>query len=281
MKTFLVLILAIIMVLSVVACKNEPEQSGEASANVSKEQGKDNLIAQGAKSGAKDINLKGFRVIGTYEVSGSKVAIEIGGKDGVYWVGTDDENDDGIIDNWEFFSEVKNNDNTYTLKFYDAENSVWDAYTIDSSLKDAIFGVLADQILYCSFALEKSFPGFTTAVAAGTTTKDSRACSKYTASWSFELPESLTNPQKTKNVKIFDATLYVDNEFAITLAVELSISEEFKNYVKQNYQLSSDESIQELINSMDFFKYNATVDFDLSASDLASVTGYSAAVAKL
>ena len=278
MRKVLVLLLAILMVFALVACKQEPEQA--EAGNVSMDEGKDNLIAQGAKGGSKAIDGKGFRVTGTYEVAGSKVSIEIGGKDGIYWIGTDDNLSDGVIDAWVFFSEVDNGNGTFTLKLYDSDLAVWDSYTQDSSLKDAIFGTLADTILFCSFNLSESFPGFTAAVAAGADTKDSRPCTKYTASFSADLPESMTS-SKTKKVSIYDATLFVDNEFAVTLEMSLSISKDFKDYVKQVYAVDSDDYVKQLIDTMDFFKYKATVDFDLSDSDLAKVTGYAAAAAAL
>ena len=76
MKKFLVLILAIIMVLSVVACKNEPENGGD-SLPVSKEAGQDALIEQG--SSAKALDHTGFKIVVTTQEGNETLSFEIGG----------------------------------------------------------------------------------------------------------------------------------------------------------------------------------------------------------
>ena len=81
MKKILVLLLAILMVFAIVSCKDEPEQADEPQATEG--QGKDNLLSQGAKSGAKAIDHKGFKIVGKYSVAETELVVEVGGKDGI------------------------------------------------------------------------------------------------------------------------------------------------------------------------------------------------------
>ncbi|MBQ3728473.1 MAG: hypothetical protein II903_03120, partial [Spirochaetales bacterium] len=110
MKKILVLLLAILMVFAIVSCKEpEPEQAEQPQATEA--QGKDNLVSQGAKSGSKAIDHKGFRIVGSFDISGTKTVIEVGGKDGIYWIGTDEDDDEEHeIETYLLLSEVKSGD---------------------------------------------------------------------------------------------------------------------------------------------------------------------------
>ncbi|MBQ3696684.1 MAG: hypothetical protein II883_02055, partial [Spirochaetales bacterium] len=106
MKKILVLLLAILMVFAIVSCKDEPEQAAEEP-QATESQGKDNLLSQGAKSGAKAIDHKGFKIVGKYNVDETELVVEVGGKDGIYWLGTDSD-DNETIDDYLIITEIDN-----------------------------------------------------------------------------------------------------------------------------------------------------------------------------
>ena len=193
MKKFLVLILAIIMVVSVVACKNEPEQSGSA-LPVEEEAGKDALIEQGA--GAKALDHTGFKVGVTVNGTGEEgISVEIGGRNGVYWLTSEDTT--------LYFAEKDNNTYMYFTGFW--------IKVADKSLKDEVFTELVDSLLYNAYDLKDQL------VAAGTETKHGRTCSKYTVSAS-------------EGGKNYSFTMWVDQEFGITMGVEAAAGSEYVAY---------------------------------------------------
>ena len=193
MKKFLVLILAIIMVLSVVACKNEPEKGGDA-LPVEKEAGQDALIEQG--SSAKALDHTGFKIDVTVTATGEgSMTIEIGGRNDIYWLTSA-----GVT---VFFTEKNNS----TYMYY---TGAW-VKVADKSLKDEVFTEMVDSLLYNAYEAREYL------VAAGTETKHGRPCSKYTVSAS----EGGVN---------YSYTIWVDQEFGITMGVEAAAGSEYAAY---------------------------------------------------
>ena len=223
MRKVLVLLLAILMVFTIVACKQEPEQA-EVKLPVSEDKGKDNLVDQGS-SGAKAIG-DGFRITGTFTVFDGEYKVEIGGKGDVFWIG----NDLGDI---VFLAEVGDE-----VKVYDGD---WDeAYTVPTSLKEALFADIADTVLYCSFDLFGE--QFTDAVAVSNETISGREATKYVASYSVE-----------GIGKVMEAEIYVDTEFAITLQLKVKIADDLKNYIKKNYpviDVDNEESLETILDAL-------------------------------
>ena len=262
MKKILVLLLAILMVLTIVACKQEPEQAEEPQATEA--EGKANLVNQGSKSGAKAIDYKGFKIVGTYKVEETTLIIEVGGKDGIYWIGTDSD-DNGTVDSYELFSEVKSGD-TVTLKVWNG--SAWDSYALEDSILSALFGEggLADQVLYCAFGFEENAL-FSAPEKAGSLSKNGRSCTKYTSAFTFDA----TALGGKKDMKAAEVNIYVDKEYAFTVAMDFAFTDEFKNLFK-NYPGVQPEDFVSL-------SYNATVDLAPAGSALPAA--YAAAAAAL
>ncbi len=256
-KKLIVLFLAFMMVFALVACKQDVEDT--TTTNVSEDEGKENLVKQGAASGSKDVDGNGFRLVGTFDVNGTVTTVELGGKDGIYWIGSD-------VANAVFLSETKNSDDSYTVKVY--KDSSWSTeYTVSSSIKDAIFADIADSVLYCGFSLkENGFSAEGAMTGTGTYGDDNRACTIYTASVSDGKYDLLT------------ATIYVDNEYAITLGMEI----EFSDHLKDLVSTLSDEALNAALKSAGaLFEYSVDADFNLSATDLEEVTGYAEAYTAL
>lgn len=255
MKKILVLLLAILMVFAIVSCKDEPEQA-TVKTPVSEDQGKDNLVDQGAK-GSKALG-DGFRITGTFKYFGEEWTVEIGGKDDLYWIGNN-------LGDVVYISEVDD-----VVKVYDGD---WDAaYEVPGSIKEALFKDIADTVLYCSFDLFGE--QFSDEVAVSNETIEGRECTKFVASYS----------DKTIG-KILEAEIYVDTEFAITLKLNVKVADEFKEFVKKNYPIidpTNEESLEDLLETLNFnLEYKADVDFSLSSEDLSKVTGYAEALAAL
>ncbi|MBO4718053.1 MAG: hypothetical protein J5599_09170, partial [Spirochaetales bacterium] len=220
MRKVLVLLLAILMVFTIVACKQEPEQAEEPQATES--EGKANLVSQGSKSGAKAIDYKGFKIVGSYKVEETTLIIEVGGKDGIYWLGVDSD-DNGKVDSYQLFSEVKSGD-TVTLKLWNG--AAWDSYPMEDSILSALFGEggLADQVLYNSFGFAENSL-FSAPEKAGSLSKNGRSCTKYTSAFTFDG----TALGGKKDMKAAEITLYVDKEYAFTVALDFAFTDEFKN----------------------------------------------------
>ena len=265
MKKILVLLLAILMVFAIVACKQEPEEAEEP--QVSESQGKENLVSQGAKSGSKAIDYKGFKIVGTYEVEGTKLVIEVGGKDGIYWIGTDEDLDEEHkIETYLLLSEVKSGD-TVTLKVWNG--SAWDSYSYSESILAALFGEngLADQVLYCSFGFDEN-PLFSAPAKAGSESKNGRNCTKYTSSFLFDA----TALGGSKDMKAAEVNIYVDKEYAFTVAMDFSFTKEFKDFLSKYSSLVKPEDFVSL-------SYDAKVDLAPAGSALPA--DYAAAAAAL
>ena len=192
MKKLLVLILAIIMVLSVVACKNEPENKG-AELPVEKEAGKDALIEQGSE--AKALDHTGFKVSVSVAAGNETMDIEIGGRNGVFWLTSEAVT--------LYFTE-KNN---YTYMYY---TGAW-IKVADKSLKDEVFTEMVDSLLYNAYELKDQLNYI------GTESKHGRPCSKYSVSAKDE-------------GKDYSFTIWVDQEFGITMGVEATAGSENAGY---------------------------------------------------
>ncbi len=265
MKKILVLLLAILMVFAIVSCKDEPEQAEQPQATEA--QGKDNLVSQGAKSGSKAIDHMGFRIVGSFEVQGSKTVIEVGGKDGIYWIGTDEDDDEKHeIETYLLLSEVKSGD-TVTLKVWNG--SAWDSYSLSDSILAALFGDggLADQVLYNSFGFEEN-ELFSAPAKAGSESKNGRNCTKYTSSFVFDA-SALGG---SKDMKAAEINLYVDKEYAFTVAMDFAFSTEYKDLLTKYAPGVKPEDFVSL-------SYNATVDLAPAGSALPAA--YVAAAAAL
>ncbi len=265
MKKFLVLLLAILMVFAIVSCKDEPEQADEPQATEA--QGKDNLLSQGAKSGAKAIDHKGFKIVGKYNVAETELVVEVGGKDGIYWLGTDSD-DNETIDEYLIITEIDNGDSTYTLKMWDTSESLWVEYVSEESVKEALFGEggLADQILYCSFGF-KDNKFFSALENSGSASKNGRNCTKYTSSFVFDA----TALGGSKDMKAAEINIYVDKEFAITAAMDFSFTQEFKDFAAKVPGAKPEDFVA--------LSYNATVD--LAPAESALPAAYAEALAAL
>lgn len=270
MKKILVLLLAILMVFAIVSCKEpEPEQAEQPQATEG--QGKDNLVSQGAKSGSKAIDNKGFKIFGSFDISGTKTVIEVGGKDGIYWIGTDEDDDEEHeIETYLLLSEVKSGD-TVTLKVWNG--SAWDSYGVSDSVLEALFGDggLVDQLLFCSFGIEDNIliPALfdvSSLSKVGSENMNERNCTKYSATCTYDLSGV---PGGKKDMKIAEINIYVDKEFAFTVAMDYAFADEFKTFAS-SYSLD-----------LDSFKlsYNATVDLAPAGSALPAA--YTAAAAAL
>ena len=269
MRKVLVLLLAILMVFTIVACKQEPEEAEQPQATEA--EGKANLLSQGAK-GSKAIDHNGFRIVGTFDVQGTKTVIEVGGKDGIYWLGLD-EDVNAEIESYYLITEVKSGD-VVTLKLWD--EGAWDSYDLDSSesVLDALFGDdgVVDQLLYCSFGLEDNnlfdgVFGLSAPASAGSVTKEGRNCTKYTASCTYDT--SLLGG--TSDMKVAEINLYVDKQFAFTVAMDYSFTDEFKNLFKDLPGVDPEDFVT--------LSYNATVNLAPTGSALPA--DYAAAAAAL
>ena len=198
MKKILVLILAIIMVLSVVACKNEPEKGGD-SLPVSKEAGQDALIEQGQS--AKAIDHTGFKIEVTTHEDNETFSFEIGGRNDIYWVNLGTE---------AMFVCEHNGLTYYYLDMEGLGSGYW-LKIADKSLKEEIFGTMVDTLLYNAYA----YKDYLTYVA--TETKFNRPCSKYTVS-------------ATEEGVNYSFSIWVDQEFGITMGMEVAAGGEAFSY---------------------------------------------------
>ena len=198
MKKFLVLILAIIMVLSVVACKNEPEKGGDA-LPVEKEAGQDALIEQG--SSAKALDHTGFKIVVTTTEGKESTSFEIGGRNDIYWVNLGTE---------AMFVCEHSGSTYYYLDLEGLGSGFW-IKIADKSLKEEIFGTMVDTLLYNAY----EYKDYLAYVA--TETKHGRPCSKYTVS------------AKEEGVN-YSFSIWVDQEFGITMGMEVTAGEDAFNY---------------------------------------------------
>ena len=197
MKKFLVLILAIIMVLSVVACKNDPADDnsgngggGNATMPVEKEAAKDKLIEQGAS--AKSIDHTGFNIDVTVTTGGESYKLSIGGKDDVYWVGGAEGNE------------------AMTLIFYTEKNDTGYMYMTDlgswvnvgQSLKTVFFQT-ADAVLFSAYDAQQYL------TKGADTSVNGRPCATYTGT----IPLAQNGPSASLK-------MYVDKEYGVTLRID-------------------------------------------------------------
>ena len=184
MKKILVLLLAILMVFAVVACKQEPEEK-KGELPVDKETGKEKLIDQGAA--AKAVDHTGFKITVVMDDGGEKESFNIGGKDGVYWL------DVGLP---MFFRDHDNK------TYYYVDLLGW-LKVAEGSLKDNVFNELVDSLLYTAYEddIKEAL------IDAGSETIKGRNCSKYTVS-------------ATEQGVTYKFSIWVDKEYGITMGME-------------------------------------------------------------
>ena len=207
MRKHISLILKLFVIVSLVfaitACSSEPQGSAPSEPDsepggktepvqmpVEKEEGKQKLLALGAVDPSKGL-VPGFSITATLDDGQSVQAVEIGGSDGIYWVGISEDSQTGSIDTYHFFKE--RNNKTYMDQFYS-----WFCLE-DSTLVSQVFGEIADNLLFSAYS--DAIRNNLTFVEK--TTIDGRACSLYSAS---------INSQTIK--------FWVDDTYGITLKME-------------------------------------------------------------
>lgn len=159
---------------------------------VGKEAGKLALFELGA-----DDPSSGFRIRACLDNGSEVSAIEFGGLDAIYWIGTAESNDDWGWYNatYEFFKEK--NEKTWITRY-----SSWMELP-GQSLISSVFGDLADELLYGAY--DEGFQANMEFV--GKTTLGGRACSLYST--------SITYNEQTQTVRF-----WVDDTYGITLKME-------------------------------------------------------------
>ena len=197
MKRFLILVLAIFMVFAMVACKSEPEKKSGDALPVEKEAGKDALMEQG-ESGAKAVDHTGFKIVASLNDGNTPVSVNIGGKDGVYWL-------DYSVGSFLF---TEHDGSTYM--FMKSATSVW-VKVADKSLKEEVFNEIVDSLLYNAYGYKDDLS------YVGEVTQFGRKCSKYSVSASVE-------------GKDYSFSIVVDNEFGITMGMEAAAGAEKINF---------------------------------------------------
>ncbi len=91
MKKLFLIFLVVLMALSLVACKQEQEDSGgsDSTAMMTAAEGEAALLEQG-QSGARGIDYSGFRIQATITFNSTTTYLDVGGLDDVYWVAVSD-----------------------------------------------------------------------------------------------------------------------------------------------------------------------------------------------
>lgn len=198
MRKVLVLLLAILMVFTIVACKQEPEQNNELP--VEKEAGKDALMEQGA-SGSKAVDHTGFKITVTMKDETEDESFEIGGKDDIYWLNLG-----------EYAILTRDHDNsTYMFMPLEAPLTSFWLKVSDKSLKEEVFTEAVDALLYNAYDY-KDYLDY-----VGDETKYGRSCSKYTVNVTEE------------GVK-YSFSILVDKEYGITMGMQASANDESFTY---------------------------------------------------
>ncbi len=253
MKKLIVLFLAFMMVFALVACKDEPEES-VTDTTASEDSGKAALVSQGSASSSKGVDNAGFKIVGTFNVSGVETKVEVGGKDGLFWIGqytTADDTDPTYF----YFRVVDDN----TVSIYDG--SSWTTFECDS-IKDALFGedglysAVIDNVLYLSFELDDTGL-FGDLTYAGQGTYNGMTCSKYTATVS-----------NSTLGDIATATVYLEPTYAVTVGFEFSLTESFAS----KYGTLAQTTLESL------FNYEADADFSIDTSDIPDYAAVSATI---
>lgn len=254
MKKFLVLIMVIFMVFAMVACKQEVAEPSDPTN--SEDAGKAALAQQG--EAAKGIDNKGFKIVGTFKVAEESLKVEVGGKDGLFWIGTF-ENAADTTGEYVYFRMKDAN----TVSIYVDGN--WIDFTASTSIKDALFGeggvysAIVDNIVYLSFELKSLYGSmFSDLKYEGTAEKNGIECSKYTTTFHVdELGDVAT------------ATVYVEPTFAVTVGFDFALTDSF---VKKYGELVGEQ----MLNAA--FSYSAAVDFDVATSEIPNYATISATI---
>ena len=200
MKKFLVLIMVVLMVFAMVACKSEPEQKSGDALPVEKEAGKDALMEQGT-SGAKAVDHTGFKIVVTMNEGGESLSFNIGGKDDIYWY---------EVSGAKFLFQEHNGSTYMFMKLEAPMPSFW-LKVADKSLKEEVFTEVVDALLYNAYGYKDNL------TYVGEVTQFGRKCSKYSVAATVEG----TN---------YSFSIIVDNEFGITMGMEASAGAEKINY---------------------------------------------------
>ena len=208
------------MVLSVVACKSEPEEEGGGSAlPVSEEESKQALIEQGSSAKGIDVDHTGFSFDITAVADGIATNLSLGGKDDIFWVGAevDDDADEKTppVTTYAFYTE-KAGKAYMMLSGY----PVWIEVPQGASLKESIFQT-ADSFLFWAHTAEEYL------VKGADETVNGRTCATYSAT--APIPET----KQTASVKF-----YVDKTWGVTLKVvyeDPSLAESFSLSVDPKY----------------------------------------------
>lgn len=163
---------------------------------VGKEAGKQALFELGADDPSRSI-VSGFRIRACLDNGSEVSAIEFGGSDAIYWIGTAESNDDWGWYNatYEFFKEK--DEKTWITRYFS-----WMELP-GQSLISSVFGDLADELLYGAYN-----EGFQTNMEfVEKTTLGGRACSLYST--------SIIYNEQAQTVRF-----WVDDTYGITLKME-------------------------------------------------------------
>lgn len=161
---------------------------------VGKEAGKLALFELGADDPSRSI-VSGFRIRACLDTGSEVTAIEFGGSDAIYWIGTAADNDSWYSATYEFFKEK--DEKTWITRY-----SSWMELP-GQPLISSVFGDLADELLYGAY--DEGFQANMEFV--GKTTLGGRACSLYST--------SITYNEQTQTVRF-----WVDDTYGITLKME-------------------------------------------------------------
>ena len=203
----LILLLALIaaVIFSAVSCKNEPAaDSGDSGSGdpapqgvtmpVSKETGKQRLIELGAEDPSRG-DVSGFRIIVSLTDTEGVTAFEIGGSDAIYWLGTDETGNDGVIDTYSYF--LDKDSKTWMYNF-----SSWMEIP-NGTLLSNVFSTSLDLLLFGAYdsTMQMNMKHVKDETISG------RECSLYTT--------SVTVGAQTQTIKF-----WVDKTYGITMKME-------------------------------------------------------------
>ena len=163
---------------------------------VEKEAGKQALLELGAEDTSRSI-VSGFRIRACLDTGSEFTALEFGGSDAIYWIGTANSNDNygWSTAEYQFFKEK--DDKTWIIQY-----SSWMELP-GESLLSSVFGDLADEFLYGAY--DEDFQANMT--FDGKTTLGGRSCSLYST--------SITYNEQPQTVRF-----WVDDQYGITLKME-------------------------------------------------------------
>ena len=191
MKKVFLIFLVVLMALALVACKQEQEDSGgddsgSSAMPVEKEAGQEALYAKG-QSGTRAIGDKGFRIVVSADTG---IAIDVGGKNDVFWIGLD-SNGDSVPDSYNYFADIGDksywygdpdgDETTYSTGWYDITSVSYGGYS--GAVKEDIIIPIVDGLLYMNYNLGDGYSAF---IRGDDETHDlsGRECAVYNFSYS-------------------------------------------------------------------------------------------------